>query len=134
MNDQQFGILGVTGPRATNRDVGYSPAAGPHNANDYMMGILGRYVPENLLKDSLAQRLLAGENIAEQYAPGAGAPRDPRVEAAAQAQMGQQGAMGQQPMQGQWVPVNDVAGKPTGMMRNTMTGEVRNTQAQSFGM
>jgi hypothetical protein len=141
MNDQ-FGILGQSGPQATNRGVGYSPAAGPHDANGYMMGILGKYVPEQLLENSLAQRLLQGENIAKQYAPGAGAPRDPRIEEAAmQSQMmaqqmmgqGQQGAMGQQPMQGQWVPVNDPAGKPTGMVRNTMTGEVRNTQAQQFG-
>jgi hypothetical protein len=47
---------------------------------------------------------------------------------------GQQGAVGQpQQMQGQWVDVTDPAGKPTGMVRNTMTGEVRNTQAQQFG-
>jgi hypothetical protein len=145
MNEQEFGILGQSGPRATNRDLGYLPAAGPHDANGYMMGILGKYVPENLLEGSLAQRLLMGENIAKQYAPGAGAPRDPRIEEAAmQSQMmaqqmmgmqGQQGAMGQPMMQqqGQWVPVNDPAGKPTGMIRNTMTGEVRNTQAQQFG-
>jgi hypothetical protein len=142
-----FGILGQTGPVETNRGIGYSPAAGPHDANGYMMGILGKYVPENLLEGSLAQRLLMGENIAKLYAPGAGAPRDPRIEAAvAQADMlgqqnmqksGVQGGAGQQPMQqqmqGQWVDVTDPAGKPTGMVRNTMTGEVRNTQAQQFG-
>jgi hypothetical protein len=141
MDEQKFGILGVTGPRATNRDIGYSPAAGPHDANNYMMGVLGKYLPENLFKNSLAEQLLKGENIAKNYAPGAGAPTDPRIaEALAQAQMmgqqgmqGQQGMMPQQQMQGQWVPVNDPAGRPTGMVRNTMTGEVRNTQTQSFG-
>jgi hypothetical protein len=141
MNDQ-FGILGQSGPQATNRGVGYSPAAGPHDANGYMMGILGKYVPEAMLKNSLAEQLLKGENIAKNYAPGAGAPTDPRVaEALAQSQMmqqgmqGQPGAMGQQPMQqqGQWVAVNDPAGRPTGMIKNVATGEVRNTAAQPFG-
>jgi hypothetical protein len=141
MDEQKFGILGVTGPQATNRGVGYSPAF-PINPDNYMMGVLGKYVPENLLKNSLAEQLLKGENIAKNYAPGAGAPTDPRIaEALAQAQMmGQQGLQGQQQgmmpqqqMQGQWVAVMDPAGKPTGMVRNTMTGEVRNTQTQSFG-
>jgi hypothetical protein len=141
MDEQKFGILGVTGPQATNRGVGYSPAF-PIDRDNYMMGVLGKYVPENLLKNSLAEQLLKGENIAKNYAPGAGAPTDPRIaEALAQAQMmGQQGMQGQQgmmmpqqQMQGQWVDVNDPAGRPTGMIRNVTTGEVRNKSAQTFG-